>query len=115
MFAQVWGFCVRNLGLSCPCLCAGMAQSRLVLGTQPSDMETILRVNLLGSMLWSRAVVGGMVRRRSGVIVNVGSVLGQTGGAGSASYSASKSGLIGGCLGPPSPITPTRIGRMCGV
>jgi 3-oxoacyl-[acyl-carrier protein] reductase len=63
--------------------------------TSTHDIESLVRVNLLGSMLWARTVCAAMVRQRSGVIINVGSVLGSSGGAGVAAYSAAKSGLIG--------------------
>lgn len=54
-----------------------------------------MRVNLYGAFYWSRAVLAGMRERRFGRIVMMSSVAGTMGGAGQASYSASKAGLIG--------------------
>jgi 3-oxoacyl-[acyl-carrier protein] reductase len=52
-------------------------------------------VNLSASFRLSRAAVKGMMRRRYGRIVNIGSVVGSTGNPGQGNYAASKAGLIG--------------------
>jgi len=54
-----------------------------------------LDVNLKGAVYFSRAVLGEMIKRKSGVIVNLGSVTGVEGSAGAVCYSAAKSGIIG--------------------
>ncbi|NLF32390.1 MAG: SDR family oxidoreductase [Planctomycetes bacterium] len=66
-----------------------------------------LDVNLKGAVYFSRAVLGTMIRQRSGVIITLGSVTGtEGGGPGAVNYSAAKSGLIGltkslACCGAP--------------
>ncbi|OED36433.1 hypothetical protein AB833_27890 [Chromatiales bacterium (ex Bugula neritina AB1)] len=60
-----------------------------------SDINTILHVNLLAPMLLAQAALGVMTDRRSGQIVNVGSVLGSIPSPLMAAYSASKAGLQG--------------------
>lgn len=54
-----------------------------------------LDVNLKGAVYFCRAVLGTMMQQKSGVIINLGSVTGTEGSAGSPNYSAAKSGIIG--------------------
>jgi NAD(P)-dependent dehydrogenase (short-subunit alcohol dehydrogenase family) len=54
-----------------------------------------LDVNLKGAVYFCHAVLGAMIRQKSGVIVNLGSVTGVEGSAGAVNYSAAKSGIIG--------------------
>ncbi len=61
----------------------------------PAMWERVLKVNLGGAFLCSRAVMPGMKKRGWGRIVNMASVAGTMGGFGQASYSASKAGIIG--------------------
>lgn len=74
---------------------AGVTRDRLILRMTEEDWDTVVDTDLKGAFLATRAVAAGMVRRRSGTIVNVGSVVGIAGGAGQANYSAAKAGLIG--------------------
>jgi 3-oxoacyl-[acyl-carrier protein] reductase len=74
---------------------AGCTRDRLLIRMTEEDWDAVVDTNLKGAFLCARAVAGGMLRRRSGVIVNVGSVVGRVGGAGQANYSASKAGLVG--------------------
>ena len=63
------------------------------------DWDTVMNVNLKGVFNCSKAVMPFMIKQRSGKIVNIGSIAGLTGGAGSptaAHYSVSKAGVI--CL-----------------
>jgi 3-oxoacyl-[acyl-carrier protein] reductase len=55
----------------------------------------VLDTNLKGAFNFIRATAKGMMRRRSGRIINITSVVGLTGNKGQASYAASKAGLIG--------------------
>jgi len=55
----------------------------------------VLAVNLTAAFRLSRAAVKGMMRRRHGRIVNIGSVVGSTGNPGQGNYAAAKAGLIG--------------------
>jgi 3-oxoacyl-[acyl-carrier protein] reductase len=59
------------------------------------EWDTVIAVNLTASFRLSRAAVKGMMRRRYGRIVNIGSVVGSTGNPGQGNYAASKAGLIG--------------------
>ncbi|HXJ91806.1 MAG TPA: 3-oxoacyl-[acyl-carrier-protein] reductase [Terriglobia bacterium] len=74
---------------------AGITRDNLVLRMKPADWEAVIRTNLEGAYHCIRLVLPGMVRRRSGRIINISSVVGQTGNAGQANYVASKAGLIG--------------------
>jgi 3-oxoacyl-[acyl-carrier protein] reductase len=60
-----------------------------------AEFDRVLGVNLRGVFLCSRFVIGGMLERESGVIINVASQLGQIGGIEMVHYSASKAGVIG--------------------
>ena len=59
------------------------------------DFERVLRVNLVGSFLLSKAVLRGMVERGYGRVLHLASIAGKDGNAGMAAYSASKAGVIG--------------------
>ncbi|MBW3616185.1 MAG: 3-oxoacyl-[acyl-carrier-protein] reductase [Proteobacteria bacterium] len=74
---------------------AGITRDGLLLRMKDEDWEQVLRVNLESYFRLSRAAVKGMMRRRSGRIINIGSVVGSTGNAGQGNYAASKAGLIG--------------------
>jgi 3-oxoacyl-[acyl-carrier protein] reductase len=63
--------------------------------TTPAEFEDIIRLNLNGCFHTMRAVLPGMIARRSGKIINVGGTFGMRGKAGRMSYSASKWGLRG--------------------
>jgi 3-oxoacyl-[acyl-carrier protein] reductase len=74
---------------------AGMTKDNLVMRMKPEDWEAVLKTNLDGAFYCIRAVLPGMVRQRHGRIINVASVVAETGNAGQANYVASKAGLIG--------------------
>ncbi len=74
---------------------AGIARDRLLLRMQDADWDAVLNTNLRGAFLCTRAVLRGMVRQRSGRIINIGSVSGIAGNAGQSNYAAAKAGLIG--------------------
>jgi 3-oxoacyl-[acyl-carrier protein] reductase len=59
------------------------------------DWDAVIAVNLTAAFRLSRAAVKGMMRRRYGRIVNIGSVVGSMGNPGQGNYAASKAGLIG--------------------
>jgi 3-oxoacyl-[acyl-carrier protein] reductase len=73
---------------------AGIRRDRAFHNMDPAMWQEVLETNLTGTFNYSRAVIGGMIRR-SGVILNVTSVSGVMGIAGQTNYSASKAGLIG--------------------
>ncbi|MFA6435157.1 MAG: 3-oxoacyl-[acyl-carrier-protein] reductase [Elusimicrobiales bacterium] len=74
---------------------AGIARDNLVLRMKEEDFQAVLDVNLKGAFLMAKAASKSMLRQRSGRIINIASVVGQSGNAGQANYSASKAGLIG--------------------
>ena len=74
---------------------AGITRDGLLLRMSDEDWDAVLGVNLRGAFLFTRAVTRSMLKQRSGVIVNVASIVGIMGNAGQANYSASKAGLIG--------------------
>ncbi|MBM3533912.1 MAG: SDR family oxidoreductase [Alphaproteobacteria bacterium] len=74
---------------------AGIVETALVHKTSLEMWERLLRVNLTGAFLWSKVVVPGMVERKWGRIVNIGSTTSQRGYAYVAAYAASKHGMLG--------------------
>jgi 3-oxoacyl-[acyl-carrier protein] reductase len=74
---------------------AGLALDALLLRLKEDDWERVMDVNLKGSFLCAKAVARTMVRQRAGRIINLTSVVAQTGNAGQAAYSAAKAGVIG--------------------
>ncbi len=74
---------------------AAVTRDTLALRMKLEDWEAVLRTNLTGAHLCTQQALGPMLRQRSGRIVNVTSVVAQTGNAGQANYVASKAGLIG--------------------
>lgn len=74
---------------------AGMTRDQLVVRIRDEDWRDVLSVNLDGMFYAIRAVSRGMIRRRSGAIVNVASIVGLTGNPGQASYAAAKAGVLG--------------------
>ncbi|MDX2222695.1 MAG: 3-oxoacyl-[acyl-carrier-protein] reductase [Rhodospirillaceae bacterium] len=74
---------------------AGITRDGLILRMKDQDFFDVLGVNLGTAFRLSRAAVRGMMKRRYGRIVNIGSVVGTTGNPGQANYVASKAGLIG--------------------
>lgn len=74
---------------------AGITKDGLTLRMKRADWDDVIATNLTGTFLLTQALMSGMVRARWGRIVNISSVVGETGQAGQANYSASKAGLIG--------------------
>lgn len=74
---------------------AGITIDKTVLKMAVEDWNKVLAVNLSGAFFMSKAVLPHMIERGSGRIVNVSSVIGETGNIGQANYAASKSGLFG--------------------
>jgi 3-oxoacyl-[acyl-carrier protein] reductase len=74
---------------------AGVTRDGLVFRMSLADWETVIRTNLTSAFLVSRAAARHMIKRRSGSVVNVSSVVGIMGNGGQTNYAASKAGLIG--------------------
>ena len=74
---------------------AGVTKDGLLLRMKDEDWAAVLRVNLESYFRLSRAAVKGMMRRRSGRIIGITSVVGVTGNPGQTNYAASKAGMIG--------------------
>ena len=74
---------------------AGITRDNILVRLKDEDWEAVINTNLRGAFNTTRAVARGMMKRRSGRIINIASVVGLTGNRGQANYAASKAGLIG--------------------
>jgi 3-oxoacyl-[acyl-carrier protein] reductase len=74
---------------------AGVTRDNVLMRIKDEDWDAVVDTNLRGAFNLMRAASRGMMKRRSGRIVNISSVVGVTGNAGQANYAASKAGLIG--------------------
>mgnify|MGYP001166139767 CR=1 FL=1 len=74
---------------------AGITLDKTVRKMSPDEWHQVLQVNLSGAFHMTKAVLEHMLERGSGRIVNISSVIGETGNIGQANYAASKAGLFG--------------------
>jgi 3-oxoacyl-[acyl-carrier protein] reductase len=74
---------------------AGVTRDQLLLRMSDEDWDTVLDTNLKGAFHFTKSVSRGMLKQRSGRIINITSIIGLTGNAGQSNYAASKAGLIG--------------------
>ncbi len=74
---------------------AGVTRDTLLMRMSEADWDMVLNTNLKGAFNSTKAVTRPMMKQRWGRIINISSVVGITGNAGQANYSASKAGLIG--------------------
>jgi 3-oxoacyl-[acyl-carrier protein] reductase len=74
---------------------AGISVDGLLVRVKEEDFERVLAVNLKGAFLCARAAARPMMKQRGGRIVNLTSVVGETGNVGQATYSASKAAILG--------------------
>jgi len=74
---------------------AGVTKDGLLMRMKDEDFQSVLQINLESYFRLTRAAVKGMMKRRSGRIIGVTSVVGVTGNPGQTNYSASKAGMIG--------------------
>ena len=74
---------------------AGITKDGLLVRMKELDWDVVLNINLKGAFTCTRIAAKAMMKQRWGRIINMASVVGVTGNAGQANYSASKAGLIG--------------------
>ena len=74
---------------------AGLTRDNILLRLTDADWDAVMDANLKGAFHTTRAAIKGMMKRRSGRIINVTSIVGLSGNKGQANYAASKAGLIG--------------------
>lgn len=74
---------------------AGITRDNLLMRMKEEEWDDIMQVNLKSVFRASKAVLRGMMKQRSGRIINITSVVGVMGNAGQTNYAAAKAGLIG--------------------
>lgn len=74
---------------------AGLARDNLLLRLKEEEWDEVMGVNLKGLFLCTKATARSMIRQRSGRIINLTSVVAQTGNPGQTAYSTAKAGVIG--------------------
>jgi len=74
---------------------AAVTKDGLALRMKKDDWDSVLATNLTGAFLATQQVMQGMMKQRWGRIINISSIVGETGNPGQANYVASKAGLIG--------------------
>jgi 3-oxoacyl-[acyl-carrier protein] reductase len=74
---------------------AGITRDGLMMRMSDDDWDAVIGTNLSGSFFTARAALRGMMKRRSGSIVAISSVVGMMGNAGQVNYAAAKAGVIG--------------------
>ena len=74
---------------------AGVTRDNLLLRMSSDDWESVLSTNLGSIYRMCKAVLRGMIKAKSGRIINIGSVVGMTGNPGQSNYAAAKAGLVG--------------------
>lgn len=74
---------------------AGIVRDGLILSMKEADFDSVINTNLKGAFNMTKHLYQHFMRRRSGRIINITSVIGLVGNAGQANYAAAKAGLIG--------------------
>ena len=74
---------------------AGIVRDQLLMRMKSADWDAVLATNLTAAFQCSQAVLRPMLKQRYGRIINISSVVGQSGSAGQTNYAASKEGLVG--------------------
>jgi len=74
---------------------AGITRDNLLMRMKDDEWDDIINTNLTSVFRMSKAVLRGMMKAKTGRIINISSVVGFTGNAGQANYAAAKAGMIG--------------------
>lgn len=74
---------------------AGITKDNLIIRLAEDEFRKVIDVNLVGTFLMTKEIIPHMLRRRSGSIINISSIVGIFGNKGQVNYSASKAGIIG--------------------
>ena len=74
---------------------AGIVRDQLMLRMKPADWDVVLATNLTAAFTCTQAVLRPMLKQRRGRVINISSVVGESGNPGQTNYAASKAGLIG--------------------
>lgn len=74
---------------------AGITRDNLLMRMKDDEWDSIINTNLSSVFRLSKAVLRGMMKAKTGRIINIGSVVGSTGNAGQTNYAAAKAGVVG--------------------
>jgi len=74
---------------------AGITRDNLLMRMKDEEWDEIINTNLASVFRMSKAVLRGMMKAKTGRIINISSVVGSTGNAGQANYAAAKAGMVG--------------------
>ncbi len=74
---------------------AGMTRDNVIMMMKPADFDVVIETNLRSCWLCCKTAARAMMRKRSGSIINISSVVGIAGNGGQSNYAASKAGIIG--------------------
>lgn len=74
---------------------AGITRDKLMMAMTEDDIDSVIDVNLKGTLYMTKACIRPFMKQRKGSIINISSVVGLMGNAGQANYAASKAGVIG--------------------
>ena len=74
---------------------AGITRDQLLLRMKRDDWDAVVATNLTGTFLCTQSVLKTMLKQRSGRIISISSVVGQSGNPGQTNYAATKAGIIG--------------------
>ncbi len=74
---------------------AGISKDNLLLRLSPEQWDDMIKVNLNSVFYMTKQVIRPMMKAKNGSIINMSSIIGETGNAGQSSYAASKAGIIG--------------------
>ena len=74
---------------------AGVTQDNIIIRMKENEWDRVMNINLKGCFNSIKAVTRSMIKNKGGRIINISSVIGQTGNAGQSNYAAAKAGIIG--------------------